>query len=80
MTDIVAIYDPASGSPTKTRWYYTNFALKRRDYRALEVEAQGRIGERWTLRGSYTWSQAKGTNPGQFEAYSWDTTWGAAWS
>jgi hypothetical protein len=50
-----------------------NFELKRRNYRALEVELNGRIPDRLTLNGSYTWSQSKGTNPGDFfEPSTWD--------
>lgn len=56
---------------------YSNFELKRRDYRALEVELNGRIAQRFMLNASYTWSQAKGTNPGNyFERLSWTTEWG----
>jgi hypothetical protein len=75
MTDVVAIYDPESD--TKLRWLYTNFELKRRNYRALEAEIQGKISDRWMLHASYTWSHAKGTNPGQFEASAWDNGWGS---
>jgi hypothetical protein len=75
MTDIIALYDPED--EYRSRWFYTNFELKRRDYWALEAELQGRIRDRWMLQASYTRSRAKGTNPGQFEASAWDSGWGS---
>ncbi len=58
----------------ETQWVklaYTNLDLKRRDYRAFEVELNGRVAEKFMLNVSYTWSQAKGTNPGNvFERYT----------
>ena len=51
----------------------TNFELKRRNYRALEVEVNGKISGRFMLNASYTWAQAKGTVPGDFfEVANWD--------
>ncbi|MFP4082285.1 MAG: carboxypeptidase regulatory-like domain-containing protein [Candidatus Aminicenantes bacterium] len=52
-------------------WYLTNYEEKRRDYKAVEVELNGRIADRFMLNASYTWSEAKGTNPGQFELGAW---------
>lgn len=61
----ITSYDPAvEGS---VRWIYANFEWKRRDYKAVEVELNGKIADWFTLNTSYTWSQAKGTNPGQDE-------------
>jgi len=77
LTNFVALYDPESAQ--KNVWIYTNFELKRRDYRALEVELSGRIGESFVLNASYTWSQAKGTSPGQFESSTWPTGIGASY-
>ncbi len=77
MTDDILVYDPELES--KVKYFYTNFGLKRRDYRALEVELNGRVSGRFFLNTSWTWSQAKGTNPGQFEL--WTNTsggWGQA--
>ena len=62
LLDDVALYDPA----TMIKWIYTNFELKRRDYRAVEVELNGSITGKFMLNAAYTWSQAKGTSPGNF--------------
>jgi len=68
-------YDPTvEGSLV---WEYANFELKRRDYRAIEVELIGKIADRIAVNASYTWSQAKGTNPGQGERSSWTSNWGS---
>jgi len=71
LTDDIALYDPE----TLVKWVYANFELKRRDYRALEVELNGRIAGKFMLNASYTWSQAKGTNPGN--AWRWGTWQGS---
>lgn len=52
-------------------WELINFEEKRRDYKAIEVEVNGRIADKFMLNASYTWSEAKGTNPGQFELGPW---------
>jgi len=67
LTDDVALYDPE----TLVKWIFTNFELKRRDYKALEVELNGRIAGKFMLNVSYTWAQAKGTNPGN--SCEWST-------
>jgi len=70
LTDDIVLYDP------ETQWLkflFSNFELKRRDYRAFEAELNGRVADRFMLNVSYTWSQAKGTNPGN----SWE--WGGTW-
>jgi hypothetical protein len=55
---------------------YTNFDRKRRNYKALEVELNGRIAQDFMLSASYTWSQAKGTSPGNWqERMYWGTEW-----
>ncbi len=48
----------------------TNPTAKRRDYGALELTATRRFDRHWQLLASYTYSQAKGTMPGQFEVAS----------
>jgi hypothetical protein len=59
------------------KFIFANFDLKRRDYRALEVELNGRIAGKFMLNASYTWSQAKGTNPGNsIENSTWAPTSG----
>jgi hypothetical protein len=74
----VALYAPET--PGGERFVFTNFELKRRDYRAIEAELNGRIAGRFSLNASYTWSQAKGTNPGNsFEAAAWDGVWGSGY-
>ena len=69
----IGIYAPELESEVK--YLLTNFELKKRDYRALEVELNGRIPGLLMLNASYTWSQAKGTNPGNsIELVLWDLT------
>jgi len=66
----IALYDP--GTPSEYKYYLTNFELKERNYRALEVELNGKIPGLCMLNASYTWSQAKGTNPGNsIELHTW---------
>ncbi len=75
----IGLYDP--GTPSELKYLFTNFELKKRDYRALEVELNGKIPGRLMLNASYTWSHAKGTNPGNsFESGTWDTGWGSAYN
>ncbi len=75
----IGLYDP--GTPSEYKYLFTNFELKRRDYRALEVELNGKIPGRLTLNASYTWSQAKGTTPGNdFESGTWDTGGGSGYN
>ncbi len=52
--------------------YYiiTNPESKRRDYKALEVTATRRFDKHWQVLASYTFSESKGTMPGQFETSS----------
>jgi hypothetical protein len=75
ITELVGIYDPVN----VWAWEFKNFRFKKRDYRALEVELNGKIADKLMLNASYTWSQAKGTNPGQFELGFWDGTAGNAY-
>ena len=71
----IGLYDP--GTPSEYKYLLVNFELKKRNYRALEVELNGRIPGRLMLNASYTWSQAKGTNPGNFwEGYTWENLGG----
>lgn len=64
LLDDMAVYDPES--PYGFKYVYGNFDLKRRDYRAFEVELNGRVGSRLFLDASYTWSRAKGTASGNY--------------
>jgi hypothetical protein len=72
----IGLYDP--GTASEYKYLLTNFELKRRDYRALEIELEGKISGRILLNASYTWSQAKGTNSGNsYELITWTGgTWG----
>lgn len=77
LVEDLILYDPTvEGS---LRWEYANFELKRRDYKAIEVELDGEFSDRITVNASYTWSQAKGTNPGQGERSSWTSNWGSGY-
>ncbi len=51
-------------------WVITNPDSKRRDYWAVELTAERKPDERWQLLASYTYSEARGTTPGQFEISS----------
>lgn len=74
LTDDIYVYAPELES--KVKIFYTNFGLKRRDYWALELELNGRVATRFFLNASWTWSRAKGTNPGQFEPWINTSGWG----
>jgi hypothetical protein len=74
LTEVVNLYDPVL---QVENIIYTNFDRKRRNYKAFEVELNGRIAQSFMLNASYTWSQAKGTTPGNwFERQSWGTDFG----
>jgi hypothetical protein len=70
LTEDIAVYDPEA---QWGKWIYTNFELKRRDYKALEFELNGKVAGRFMLNASYTWSQARGTQSGNTIELS---TWG----
>lgn len=71
----IALYAPES--PQGFTYLFTNFELKKRNYKAFEIEMNGRIAGRLTLNASWTWSQAKGTVPGNmFETTVFGSGWG----
>lgn len=51
-------------------WVITNPAAKRRDYWGVELTVERKFDEHWQILASYTYSEAKGTHPGQFESSS----------
>jgi hypothetical protein len=65
----IALYD--SVVPGSLKYLFTNFELKERNYKAFEVELNGKIGDGFRMYASYVWSQAKGTNPGDW--WEWGT-------
>ncbi|RLE04486.1 MAG: hypothetical protein DRJ11_01040 [Candidatus Aminicenantes bacterium] len=67
LLEVLAVFDLEAGY----KFLYDNFELKRRDYSGLELELNGKIGQRLFLKASYCLSSAKGTNPGQTETGSW---------
>lgn len=67
LLEVLAIFDLETGY----KFIYDNFELKRRDYSGLELELNGKVGQRLFLKASYCYSSAKGTNPGQTETGSW---------
>jgi hypothetical protein len=74
LAESVNFYDPVQQTVNTV---YTNFNQKKRDYRAFEIELNGRIARNFMLNASYTWSQAKGTMPGNwYEATTWGSEWG----
>lgn len=56
---------------TAYKFLYDNFDLKRRNYRGIEFELNGKIGSSLFFNASYSYSSAEGTNPGQTETGSW---------
>jgi len=48
-------------------WLVTNPDLKRRDYDGVELTYHKAMSNNFMVFGSYTWSQSRGTNPGQGE-------------
>lgn len=68
LLEILAVLDIAAQN---YKFLYDNFEHKRRNYRGLEFELRGRIGEKFHLHASYSLASAKGTNPGQSETGSW---------
>jgi hypothetical protein len=80
-----AYYDQNPNETRRNRpygyWYWqlTNFPAKRRDYKSVEVELNGRIADKFWINASYVWSQAKGTNPGQFDLGSWTAVSGSSY-
>jgi hypothetical protein len=74
----IGVYAPET--PSGFQFLFTNFELKRRDYRALELELNGRVAGKFTLNASYTWSQAKGTVPGNHWEWSgWGGGFGSSY-
>jgi hypothetical protein len=67
LLEVLAIFDPV----TQYKFLYDNFEYKRRNYNGIELELNGRIGPIFFLNASYSYSSAKGTNPGQTETGSW---------
>ena len=68
LLELVGYFDP---NPPYYKFVFENFKFKRRDYNGLEFELQGSAGKFLILNASYTYSSAKGTNPGQVEMGSW---------
>ena len=48
-------------------WELYNMKMKRRDYRSIDVEFNGKFGTWMDYMFSYSWQDAQGTNPGNFE-------------
>jgi hypothetical protein len=67
LLEVLLVYDPE----TSYKFLFDNFRYKRRNYRGLEVELDGKVGDRFFLKASYSFSSAKGTNPGQTETGAW---------
>lgn len=77
LTEDIASYDQDT---QEVKYIYTNFELKKRNYRAIEVELNGKITGKMMLNASYTWSRAKGTNPGAWnDLFTWDSPYGNAY-
>jgi len=69
--------DLGSFSYTAEYWLLANWDQKRRNYKGLEVELNGRFSDRFFLNSSYVWSQAKGSTPGAFER---EGNWSGIWA
>ena len=71
----ISLYDPLA--PMEMKRVLTNFELKRRSYKGLEVELNGEFPGLFLLNASWTWSRAKGTTAGDFfEPITWDLYFG----
>jgi len=68
LLEVLAVLDIAAQN---YKFLYDNFEHKRRNYKGLEFELRGRIGEKFHINASYSLASAKGTNPGQSETGSW---------
>lgn len=68
LLEVLAVFDMSAGY----KFLFDNFEHKRRDYRGLEFEVTGRIGDTLRIGASYTHALARGTNPGQMETGAWD--------
>ena len=68
LLEVLAVLDIAAKD---YKFLYDNYEHKRRNYKGLEFELRGRIGEKFHLNASYSLASAKGTNPGQGETGSW---------
>ncbi len=68
LLEVLAVLDIAAQD---YKFLYDNFEHKRRNYKGLEFELRGSIGEKFHLNASYSLASAKGTNPGQSETGSW---------
>lgn len=67
LLEVLAVLDFEKGFA----FLFDNFEHKRRSYHGFEFELYGKLGTRLFLNASYTYSSAKGTNPGQTETGSW---------
>jgi len=68
LLEVLAVLDIAAKD---YKFLYDNFEHKQRNYKGLEFELRGKIGENFRLNASYSLASAKGTNPGQSETGSW---------
>jgi len=67
LLEALLVFDPV----TTYKFLFDNFEFKRRDYQGVEVELNGKVGSYLFLNASYSYSSAKGTNPGQVESGAW---------
>ncbi|MBN1548933.1 MAG: hypothetical protein JW902_19945 [Syntrophaceae bacterium] len=70
----LALYDPEK----RGKFVFADFELKKRDYRALEVELNGRVASKFMVRAAYTRFQVKETN--QITGESGELGRGLAWA
>lgn len=71
------LIDDVQFNPDEDDWRIINYDLKKRDYKAYELEFIGRPLPKLAVNLSYVNSSAKGTNPGQFERGGFQSTWGS---
>ncbi|MBM3296561.1 MAG: TonB-dependent receptor [Candidatus Aminicenantes bacterium] len=67
LLEVLLVFDPQ----TNYKFLFDNFEHKRRDYRGLELELNGRLGPAVFFNASYAYGLARGTNPGQTEPGAW---------
>ncbi len=67
LLEVLLVFDPVS----TYKFIFDNFEYKRRNYKGVEVELDGRVGPALFFNASYCHALAMGTNPGQTEPAAW---------
>jgi hypothetical protein len=74
LLEVLLVFDPV----TTYKFIFDNFEYKRRHYKGVEVELDGRFGPAF-FNASYAHALALGTNPGQTEPATWSQEEGSTY-